>query len=445
MTYLSDKEKAKLIRLQFKSAFPGIRSWVTSKNGIKVVWVDGPTKKAVSAIVKEHESIDKCEASGEILAGANTYIFCHRKYSEDALRFGLSKVKSKPCWSSIDFTSVEFKLDFEKRGMELVSKPEYAISDRQHLCDEVVHALRDVDFTVANETEAPAEATVDAIPDDKTQEVLETRATRFNGRRERRVKRYRGLSQKHQKESNAACEQSTRMASAIPFGQPILTDHYSAKRDRKYRERIRNKMDRSIRHAKTSKYYESKAEAAENNHAISSDDPEVIAKLKAEIASRKSNQERMKEANKIVRDKKLSEDQKILALNNLGHDGHDLMNPRYTYGQGYQSFQLQNNNAQIRRLEIRLRQEEKALKDAVALGDTEQAYPDHNLVVKKARSINRLQLKFKGKPSFEVRQLLKKNGFRWSRGEVAWQRFLKNSDYALASVLQALDNMLIKA
>ena len=40
--------------------------------------------------------------------------------------------------------------------------------------------------------------------------------------------------------------------------------------------------------------------------------------------------------------------------------------------------------------------------------------------------LNRLQIKHNSKPGYEVIQALKKNGFKWSPREVAWQRFLTN-------------------
>ena len=54
--------------------------------------------------------------------------------------------------------------------------------------------------------------------------------------------------------------------------------------------------------------------------------------------------------------------------------------------------------------------------------------------------IMRLQLFFDGKPEAEVRDILKKNGFRWSRKNNCWQRQLTdNARYSLERVKKELE------
>ena len=91
------------------------------------------------------------------------------------------------------------------------------------------------------------------------------------------------------------------MASAIPFGQPILVGHHSEKRDRRYRERIRNTFSRgSELHAKAT-HYDDKAAAAENSRAVSSDDPEAVVKLREKLTALETFQQQMKAVNKVLR------------------------------------------------------------------------------------------------------------------------------------------------
>ena len=54
---------------------------------------------------------------------------------------------------------------------------------------------------------------------------------------------------------------------------------------------------------------------------------------------------------------------------------------------------------------------------------------------------NRVQLVFDGKPPEETRAVLKQNGFRWSRRELAWQRQLnpqgkRAADYVIGLLLK---------
>jgi Domain of unknown function (DUF3560) len=260
---------------------------------------------------------------------------------------------------------------------------------------------------------------------------------RYDDKKEARLDRYQKLAEKHESKSIAARDQSIQMASCIPMGQPIMVGHYSEGRDRRFRAKIWDKMGQSVKHAETADYYENKAKSAANNTAIQSDDPQAIPKLKERIAALESNQQSMKAANKIILSKKLSLEEKAEKLTQAGHAADELLNPKWG-GQGYQGFELSNNNANIRRLKQRLAGLEKSLMVAVEVGDTEENHPDYGLVVVHARSINRLQLKFNGKPSQEIRNLLKSNGFRWAPSEGSWQRFLANSRFALDRVIKGL-------
>lgn len=50
-----------------------------------------------------------------------------------------------------------------------------------------------------------------------------------------------------------------------------------------------------------------------------------------------------------------------------------------------------------------------------------------------------VQIVFDGKPEPEVRDLLKRNGFRWAPSQGAWQRQLNNNGiYAAKDVLKEL-------
>jgi hypothetical protein len=259
--------------------------------------------------------------------------------------------------------------------------------------------------------------------DEKAQEILDNRRDRFESRKERRLDNAHRQGLKNRKLSKSFYERSTSMARCIPMGQPILVGHHSEKRDRRFRKRMWNIMGKSVAANDKAKYYEEKAEAIESNRAIFSDDPDAIDKLKEKIAAAVDRQDFMKAGNKIVKSKKLTIEQKIEQLKAAGHSAM-ILQPDFCGRVGYADYELTNNNANTRRMKQRLEQLEKALINAVDIGDTEEEYPDLDLIVRHARTINRIQLIFSGKPSVQVRNLLKSHGFRWAPSEGAWQRHL---------------------
>ena len=92
-------------------------------------------------------------------------------------------------------------------------------------------------------------------------------------------------------------------------------------------------------------------------------------------------------------------------------------------GPGFASYRLTNNNANIKRIALRI----TALKQVA----------DAPLVDKTINGVrifgnveaNRVQLFFEGKPAPEVIAALKSHGFRWCRSETAWQRHISNNAY----------------
>jgi Domain of unknown function (DUF3560) len=266
-------------------------------------------------------------------------------------------------------------------------------------------------------TPAPTES------EEKAQEILNNRRDRFESRKERRLDNAHRQGLKNRKLSKSFYDRSTTMARCIPMGQPILVGHHSEQRDRRFRRRLWDLMGKSVAANDKAKYYEEKAEAIETNQSIFSDDPDAIEKLKEKIAAAVERQDFMKAGNKIVKSKKLTIEQKIEQLKAAGHSSMILQSD-FCGRVGYADYELTNNNANIRRMKQRLEQLEKALVNAVEVGDTEEEYPDLDLIVRHARTINRIQLIFSGKPSVQIRNLLKSHGFRWAPSEGAWQRHL---------------------
>lgn len=170
---------------------------------------------------------------------------------------------------------------------------------------------------------------------------------------------------------------------------------------------------------------------------IKSNDERAIEKLEEKLEDLKNTQELMKAVNKAIRlkDTDAGDDQ----LRELGYSEEaikKLREPDYCGRVGYPSYALTNNNANIHRVEGRL----KSLKAAKDRGTSEQEYKTFKVV--ENTEAMRYQIIFEGKPDEEIRTLLKSNGFKWSPSQGAWQRQLTgNGKWALNRVVEKLKEM----
>lgn len=170
---------------------------------------------------------------------------------------------------------------------------------------------------------------------------------------------------------------------------------------------------------------------------IKSDDERAIEKLEEKLESLKELQETMKSVNKAIRLKDTEKGNSV--LRDMGYSDEqikELRKPDFCGRVGFPDYALQNNNANIHRVEERL----KGLKAAKAKG-TQETESEFFKVVRNAEAM-RLQIIFEGKPEPEIREILKSNGFRWAPSSGAWQRHLNgNSEYALKRVVEQMGKM----
>ncbi|MBS6448087.1 MAG: DUF3560 domain-containing protein, partial [Clostridiales bacterium] len=238
----------------------------------------------------------------------------------------------------------------------------------------------------------------------------------YEEKKQRRIDYYNEKAEKFEQESSRLAHESSKMVEAIPMGQPLMPDHYSYKSDKNYRDRAWGKMEKSVEAGQKADYYRSKAEAAENNSAISSDDPEAVTKLKEKLQQRQEQQSYMKKVNAYYRKNGTMKgfegisDEKAAEIDEAVKSDYSWINAPYA------PYELSNNNAEINRLKKRIesleRREETGFvgwqfEGGEAVANTEE---------------NRLQLLFDEKPSEEQRSKLKGWGFRWSPSNKAWQR-----------------------
>ncbi len=170
---------------------------------------------------------------------------------------------------------------------------------------------------------------------------------------------------------------------------------------------------------------------------IKSDDEKAVEKLEEKLEGLKENQEAMKAANKALRLKDTEKGNE--ALRDMGYSDEQikqLREPDFCGRIGFPDYALQNNNANIHRIEGRIKQ----LKATKAKG-TQETECKFFKIVRNVEEM-RLQLIFEGKPEPEVREVLKSNGFRWAPSQSAWQRHLNgNSEYSLNRVIEELEKM----
>lgn len=261
----------------------------------------------------------------------------------------------------------------------------------------------------------------------------------YSERQEARKQRFEELAANAESQSNAAHSQARRMGENIPFGQPILIGHHSEGRDRRYRARITGTYEKSFALMGKAEHYRRKA-AGVGTAGISSDDENAIEKLTEQLTGLQAKQERMKAVNKVIRQRAGDTDAQIDGLLALGwltnEQARELVEGDFCKRVGYPSYALTNNNANIRRIEQRI----KELEARAKLETKEEK--GRFYTYREDTDENRVMFIFDGKPSEAIRAILKSNAFKWSPSRGAWVRQLNaNGKWAASCVKQKLDAM----
>ncbi|MBW5287777.1 DUF3560 domain-containing protein [Burkholderia gladioli] len=227
---------------------------------------------------------------------------------------------------------------------------------------------------------------------------------KYEAKQQARRARLEASAERARSASSMHYTRAKTMASAIPFGQPILVGHHSEGRDRRYRARV---------HATFGKAFALHDQAAELNRraaavgkgGISSDDPEAIDKLRAKLADMEERHERMKRTNALIR----REDRAGLERMGYSREAIDaLFRPDYRGRAGFASYELTNSSANIRRVRDRIAALEKMAER------TDREEQGQGYTYREDVDDNRAVFLFDGKPEKAVRDLLKRNAFVWS-------------------------------
>lgn len=253
----------------------------------------------------------------------------------------------------------------------------------------------------------------------------------YEQRQEEKRERLLERAKKARKESGQAFSHSHSLLDPIPMGQPILVGHHSEARHRRTLERSDSAMRKSVEMDKKAEYLEHRA-ASVGTAGVSSDDPEAITKLKTKMGKLEEMQELMKAVNKAYRqggwDKvaadvpTFSELMRNAAIQAMAQDWQPESKRR-----PFVSWQLSNSNAEINRLKRRISELDAQQQQE----DFEDTYDEFKVTIEE----NRFRFFFDGKPSEEVRTLLKRSGFKWSPRAGAWQRQATSNGVAIGQRL----------
>lgn len=147
-----------------------------------------------------------------------------------------------------------------------------------------------------------------------------------------------------------------------------------------------------------------------------------VERLQSKLDTLIELHEKMKAVNKIVRSKKMVEAEQIDELVALGlneQQAIEILKPTERWQSvGFPTYQLQNNLAKIKATQAAI-ERHKAMAEAE---DKEIKFNGGRVVV--CNSDERMRFYFDEIPSVEVRNLMKRNAFKWSPKNGAWQRQL---------------------
>ena len=234
-------------------------------------------------------------------------------------------------------------------------------------------------------------------------------------RREARIDRLQKSAERHEAAASAAYRRARSVVDGIPFGQPNINGCLNGAINRHA-----TAMRTSIQESDKADAMHARAKAANNNHAISSDDPEALTRLRDKLDELEKNQDRMKAANAAIRLKDTAKgDAKLSELGFSQIDIAKLRQPDFIGRVGYPSFALTNNGANIRSVKERIAQLEARAAEPAPEGWT---FDGGEVICNVGE--NRLQIRFDAIPDEQTRSMLKSNGFRWSRHNGVWQRQL---------------------
>ena len=165
---------------------------------------------------------------------------------------------------------------------------------------------------------------------------------------------------------------------------------------------------------------------------IRQDDPQAIPKLEKKLAGLEKAQETMKAVNAYYRKHGTLDGCPHLSPENLEKLKAAMVSGWHYEKKPFQSWELSNNSAEIRRIRQRIDSLTRARETVYVGWEFEGGHVEAN------REQSRLQVFFDGKPDADTRQQLKEHGFRWAPSVGAWQRLLNGNAYYAADRIPSI-------
>lgn len=159
---------------------------------------------------------------------------------------------------------------------------------------------------------------------------------------------------------------------------------------------------------------------------IRQDDPQAIPKLQKKLDDLEKAQETMKAVNAYFRKHGTLDGCPHFSPENLEKLKASMASGWHYEKKPFQSWELSNNNAEIRRIRQRIESLTRAKETAYVGWEFDGGTVEAN------REQGRLQILFEDKPDADTRQQLKEHGFRWAPSVGAWQRLLNSNAYYAA-------------
>ena len=263
----------------------------------------------------------------------------------------------------------------------------------------------------------------------------------YEERKARRIERYRERARAADAEAAARWNSLANRTLLGMGGEPIKIGHHSEGRHRRLIERAHRDCDRASAAMAKAEHYRAKAAGAERNRAVSSDDPEALDKLHEKLAALEARQERLKADNKALRKAKVAPDDPeaaekmkaagvspagIVSLLSLVRIVRFQVTPHFRHP----SYELTNNNANIKRVQRRIAELEARQSQPPA-----EPVEGDGFTIEEDTDWGRILIHLHdGKPAEPVRRWLKSNGWRWAPSRTAWVRHLNDAGRWAAKV-----------